>query len=107
MLYKLLDTKVIRILDVVFLNLYFSISEMISPTLIMESEVDTDTDTDTVNGDDDTLNIYEEILNNENSQHRHLQSRLSTTSSLYSFRGGHIAEVTQRKCHNHQVKENT
>ena len=37
---------------------------MISPTLLMETELDTDTDDD--DDEDDTANIYEEVLNGEN-----------------------------------------
>ena len=47
----------------------------------METELDTETDSD---DDDDTVNIYEEVLNQENCRHRQPHSRLSTTSSLYS-----------------------
>ena len=50
---------------------------MISPTLIMETELDTDDDDD----DDDTANIYEEVLNDENYQNKQFHGRLSTTSS--------------------------
>ena len=57
---------------------------MISPTLIMETELDTESESD---DDDDTINIYEEVLNDDNHITRQYQSRLSTTSSVYSSRG--------------------
>jgi len=58
------------------------ISEMISPTMMMETEVDTDTDT-LEETDNDKNNIYEEVLNNETYRRRHNHSKLSTTSSIY------------------------
>ena len=57
-------------------------SEMISPTMMMETEVDTDTDT-IEETDIDKNNIYEEVLNNETFRRRHNHSKLSTTSSIY------------------------
>ena len=54
---------------------------MISPTMMMETEVDTDTDT--IEENDDKNNIYEEVLNNETFRLRHNHSKLSTTSSIY------------------------
>ena len=54
---------------------------MISPTMMMETEVDTDTDT--IEENDDKNNIYEEVLNNETYRLRHNHSKLSTTSSIY------------------------
>ena len=57
---------------------------MISPTLIMETELDTESESES---DDDTVNIYEEVLNKESYQHRQHPRRLSSTSSLYSARG--------------------
>ena len=59
---------------------YFD-SEMISPTMMMETEVDTDTDT--VEECEDRNNIYEEVLNTENYRERNNHSKLSTTSSIY------------------------
>merc|ERR1719389_899053 len=58
------------------------ISEMISPTMMMETEVDTDTDT-IEEADNDKNNIYEEVLNNETYRRRHNHSKLSVTSSIY------------------------
>jgi len=58
-----------------------SISEMISPTMMMETEVDTDTDT--IDDCEDKHNIYEEVLNNEAFRQRNNRSRLSSTSSIY------------------------
>jgi len=58
-----------------------TISEMISPTMMMETEVDTDTDT--VEECEDRNNIYEEVLNTENYRERNNHSKLSTTSSIY------------------------
>lgn len=55
---------------------------MISPTMMMETEVDTDTDT-IEETDNDKNNIYEEVLNNETFRRRHNHSKLSTTSSIY------------------------
>ena len=57
---------------------------MISPTLLMETELDTESDSD---DDDDTINIYEEVLNDYNHVNRQYKSRFSTTSSLYSSGG--------------------
>ena len=57
-------------------------SEMISPTMMMETEVDTDTDT-IEETDNDKNNIYEEVLNNETYRRRHNHSKLSVTSSIY------------------------
>ena len=54
---------------------------MISPQLIMETELDTESESES---DEDTINIYEEYLNKENNQRRHLPSLLSTTSSQHS-----------------------
>ena len=59
---------------------YFD-SEMISPTMMMETEVDSDTDT--VEEYEERTNIYEEVLNNENYRERNNHSKLSTTSSIY------------------------
>ena len=50
---------------------------MISPTLIMETELDTESETES----DETVNIYEEVLNRGNCQHGQHVRRLSTTSS--------------------------
>ena len=55
---------------------------MISPTMMMETEVDTDTDT-IEETDNDKNNIYEEVLNNETYRRRNNHSKLSTTSSIY------------------------
>ena len=62
---------------------YYCDSEMISPTMMMETEVDSDTDT--VKEYEEGNNIYEEILNQDNYRARHNQSQLSlsTTSSIY------------------------
>ena len=61
---------------------------MISPTLIMDTELDTDTDDDDDDDDDDdTLNIYEEVLNGENYDKRQHHSRLSTSSSPRHYWG--------------------
>jgi hypothetical protein len=57
---------------------------MISPTLIMETEWETELESE---NDDDTVNIYEEVLNEENMKRRQHVRRLSSTSSLYSARG--------------------
>ena len=54
---------------------------MISPTMMMETEVDSDTDT--VEDYEERNNIYEEVLNNENYRERNNHSKLSTTSSIY------------------------
>ena len=54
---------------------------MISPTMMMETEVDTDTDT--VEDSEDKHNIYEEVLNNETFRMRNNHSKLSATSSIY------------------------
>ena len=54
---------------------------MISPTMMMETEVDSDTDT--VEDFEERNNIYEEVLNNENYRERNNHSKLSTTSSIY------------------------
>ena len=54
---------------------------MISPTMMMETEVDSDTDT--VEEYEERNNIYEEVLNHENYRERNNQSKLSTTSSIY------------------------
>ena len=59
-------------------------SEMISPTMMMETEVDTDTDT-IEETDNDKNNIYEEVLNNETYRRRHNHSKLSVTSSISSL----------------------
>ena len=56
-------------------------SEMISPTMMMETELDTDTDT--VEDNEDRHNIYEEVLNNETFRTRHNPSKVSSTSSIY------------------------
>jgi len=58
-----------------------TISEMISPTMMMETEVDSDTDT--VEDYEEKNNIYEEVLNNENYRDRNNPGKLSTTSSIY------------------------
>ena len=50
----------------------------------METELDTESESES---DDDTINIYEEYLNKENSQRRHLPSLLSTSSSHHSAGG--------------------
>ena len=54
---------------------------MISPTMMMETELDTDTDT--VEDNEDRHNIYEEVLNNETFLTRHNPSKVSSTSSIY------------------------
>ena len=54
---------------------------MISPTMMMETELDTDTDT--VEDNEDRHNIYEEVLNNETFRTRHNPSKVSSTSSIY------------------------
>ena len=46
----------------------------------METESESDED-------DDTVNIFEDVLNEVNYQHRQHVRRLSSTSSLYSARG--------------------
>lgn len=57
---------------------------MISPTMMMETEVDSDTDTIEDNDDaEDRNNIYEEVLNQETYRKRFNHSKLSTTSSIY------------------------
>jgi len=56
-------------------------SEIISPTLIMETELDTDTDTDNDDDDDNIDNIYEEVLNDKSSKNNQSHVRLSTKSS--------------------------
>ena len=57
---------------------------MISPTMMMETEVDSDTDTIEENDDaEDRNNIYEEVLNQETYRKRFNHSKLSTTSSIY------------------------
>ena len=49
----------------------------------METELDTESESD----DDDTINIYEEVLNDDSYNNRQYKSRLSPTSSLdYSGR---------------------
>jgi len=58
-----------------------TISEMISPTMMMETEVDTDTDT--IEECEDNNNIYEEVLNQESFRLRNNRSKLSSTSSIY------------------------
>ena len=68
---------------------------MISPTLIMETELDTESDSDS--DDDDTINIYEEVLNDDTYNTRQHKSRLSTTSSVYSAGGWN--------CYYHKVME--
>jgi len=82
-------------------------SEIISPTLIMETELDTDTDTDTDNdtdNDDDELdNIYEEVLNDKSSRNNQNHIRLSTKASP-SF-GKQIQDNQHQDCHKHQVKK--
>jgi hypothetical protein len=50
----------------------------------METELDTESESDS---DDDTINIYEEVLNEDNQNTRQYHSRLSTTSSVYSSGG--------------------
>merc|ERR1719206_262008 len=78
-------------------------SEIISPTLIMETELDTDTDTDTDNDDDELDNIYEEVLNDKSSRNNPNHIRLSTKAS-HSF-GKQIQDIKQQDCHKHQVKK--
>jgi len=82
-------------------------SEIISPTLIMETELDTDTDTDIDNDtdkDDDELdNIYEEVLNDKSSRNKQNHIRLSIKSSP-SF-GKQIQNNQPQDCHKHQVKK--
>lgn len=72
-----------------------TISEMISPTMMMETEVDTDTDTDTVEDCEDNNNIYEEVLNQDSFRLRNNHSKLSSTSSIYraSWWGGWPSET--------------
>ena len=74
---------------------------MISPTLIMETELETESES--YSDDDDTVIIYEEILNNENYQHRQNVRRLSTTSSLYSSRGCNLVRIGPAMSYYHQV----
>ena len=50
----------------------------------METELDTESESES---DDDTINIYEEYLNKENCQRRHLPSLLSNNSSHNSAGG--------------------
>ena len=75
---------------------------MISPTLMMENELDTDTDDD--DDKDDTANIYEEVLNGEN-QDRQLHGRLSTTSSLYPGDYSRRPQYQVRYKHQHNLSK--
>ena len=56
-------------------------SEMISPTMMMETEVDTDTETQEES--DERNNIYEEVLNSDTCRRRHGRTKLAATSSIY------------------------
>ena len=76
---------------------------MISPTLIMETEVDTESDSD--DDDDDTINIYEEVLNDDTYNTRQHKSRLSTTSSVYSAGGWNWERRNPSISYCHKVRE--
>ena len=76
---------------------------MISPTLVMETELDTASDSD--DGDDHTTNIYEEVLNEDNHNTRQFHSRLSTTSSLYSSGGWNWERRDPAISYYHKVEE--
>jgi len=80
-------------------------SEIISPTLIMETELDTDTDTDSDTDIDsfDNDNIYEEVLNEKSFSSNQNHIRLSTKSS-HSF-GDPIKHHPYLACHSHPVKK--
>ena len=54
---------------------------MISPTMMMETEVDTDTETQEES--DERSNIYEEVLNSDTCRRRHGRTKLAATSSIY------------------------
>ena len=54
---------------------------MISPTMMMETEVDTDTETQEES--DERNNIYEEVLNSDTCRRRHGRTKLAATSSIY------------------------
>jgi len=83
------------------------ISEMISPTMMMETEVDTDTDT-IEETDNDKNNIYEEVLNNETYRRRHNHSKLSTTSSIYrSSWWEQTSNVRYNENYHHQVQNHS
>merc|ERR1719500_771432 len=83
------------------------ISEMISPTMMMEAEVDTDTDT-IEETDNDKNNIYEEVLNNETYRRRHNHSKLSTTSSIYrSSWWEQTSNVRYNENYHHQVQNHS
>ena len=66
----------------------------------METELDTESESD---DDDDTINIYEEVLNDDNHITRQYQSRLSTTSSIYSARGWNLERRDPDISYYHQV----
>ena len=54
---------------------------MISPTMMMETEVDTDPETQEES--DERNNIYEEVLNSDTCRRRHGRTKLAATSSIY------------------------
>ena len=56
---------------------------MISPTMMMETEVDTDTETQEES--DERNNIYEEVLNSDTCRRRHGRTKLAATSSIYRY----------------------
>ena len=76
---------------------------MISPTLVMETELDTESDSD--DDSDDTTNIYDEVLNEDNQNTRQYHSRLSTTSSVYSSRGWNRERREPAIRYYHEVEE--
>jgi len=78
-------------------------SEIISPTLIMETELDTDTDTDTDDEDVDIDNIYEEVLNDKSFRNNRDNIRLSTKSS-HSF-SEQLQNNQHQACHKNLVKK--
>ena len=54
---------------------------MISPTMMMETEVDTDPETQEES--DERNNIYEEVLNSDTCRRGHGRTKLAATSSIY------------------------
>ena len=65
--------------------LLFFFSDIVSPQLFMESDPDHNSESD--DEEDESFNIYEEILNKEGHRNKSLHSRLATSSTQYSVKG--------------------
>ena len=65
--------------------LLFFFSDIVSPQLFMESDPGHNSESD--DEEDESFNIYEEILNKEGHRNKSLHSRLATSSTQYSVKG--------------------